>query len=271
MDIHLWSWPQEKGNRDVAQLILANGADVKKRTNKKYTALMAASSSGLKEIIGKLIAKGADINMKSASGRTPLFFAVESDNQIDVVDLLLKNGAKIDVANGSGRRAYHYAFLNEHDELGKFLISKGAKIDKDSRLVDDCYTTVQAYMAKGLLLENEGNTLQALEHYQIAEEYCDKASPRYMKLSDSYATSQTKGTGASILSSLAGILGSAVDRKNLQSGKQTNWRDLAPDVKVEKIAANKKLQAKYAAKAGTCDQLSIECNEHIKRLKKTGS
>ena len=66
------------------------------------TPLNPAAFYGRKEIVGLLIAKGADVNAISVSGRTPLdsaqylFLPSEEEkvNKKEAADLLRKHGAK---------------------------------------------------------------------------------------------------------------------------------------------------------------------------------
>ena len=67
-------------------LLIANGADVNAKDNRKVTPLHIADT---KEIIELLIAKGADVNAKYNDGITPLDWANGT-----TADLLRKHGGK---------------------------------------------------------------------------------------------------------------------------------------------------------------------------------
>lgn len=264
-----------EGQRDVALMLIENGANVHARTKNKYSTLMGAAKNGLTDVAHILIEKGVDINGKCilpCQRWAPLTLACSNGAPLELVELLLQNGADIDLKSGPyGMRAYHWAFKNDHDELGKYLISKGTEIKKHDNSGEDCYATAKAYRTVALSFENAGDTTQTLENYFVAEEYFEKGATKMMKLAQDYATGFERGVGASIFSSLVGTAGVIVDMKNLQKGKQTNWRDIAPDVEVEKIEANKKLQEEYEAKSAKCKQLAEECREHIDNLQKAGS
>lgn len=59
-----------------------------------YSYLHAAAQSELKEIIEKLLNKGADIDIKDKFGRTPLMIAISGyGNNRTIIDLLITNGA----------------------------------------------------------------------------------------------------------------------------------------------------------------------------------
>ena len=84
------------GKKEVAELLIAKGADVNRKCEDFMTPLhMAVSSpfvspSDRKEIVELLISKGADINARDAGGGTPLN---EADDK-EIADLLRKRGGK---------------------------------------------------------------------------------------------------------------------------------------------------------------------------------
>ena len=79
-----------RGHKEVAALLIANGADVNAKTNKYgWTPLHRAASEGHKEIVELLIANGANVNAKDEAGKTPLDSATS-----EVADLIRKHGGK---------------------------------------------------------------------------------------------------------------------------------------------------------------------------------
>ena len=86
-DISIWTAAQ-KGNIEAVKQHFAAGTDVN-ATVGGWTPLHEAAGWGHKEIVGLLIAKGADVNAKNDGGETPLDGAYGN-----MVDLLRKVGAK---------------------------------------------------------------------------------------------------------------------------------------------------------------------------------
>ncbi len=87
------------GHGDVANLLLARGADVNARSKstrfaKENTPLHAAAANRQVGVAEILIAHGADVNAKDGSGFTPLALAANSKNDLMVV-ILLEKGAQI--------------------------------------------------------------------------------------------------------------------------------------------------------------------------------
>jgi len=91
-------WAAHHGHKEIAELLIANGADVNAKNEGGFTPLHSAASLGYKEIIELLIAKGADVNAEVVSktrynGRTPLDEAIV-DNETEAANLLRKHGGK---------------------------------------------------------------------------------------------------------------------------------------------------------------------------------
>ena len=89
-------------NKDVAELLIAKGADVNAKESGLGTApLHRAAFRGHEAIVELLIAEGADVNAKiklgGLKGQTPLDIATHPDNpnaSAETADLLRKHGGK---------------------------------------------------------------------------------------------------------------------------------------------------------------------------------
>jgi ankyrin repeat protein len=62
----------EKGHKDIVQLLLNKGADLESKSNSGRTPLSWAAKSGDKDIVQLLLDKGADHELKEDYGQTPL-------------------------------------------------------------------------------------------------------------------------------------------------------------------------------------------------------
>lgn len=65
------------GRAEIAGELLMNGADVNVRTKTGRTPLMYATGGGNKDLVHRLLANGADANLKDNTGKTALDFARE--------------------------------------------------------------------------------------------------------------------------------------------------------------------------------------------------
>ena len=80
------------GNVEAVKQHLAAGTDVNAQNLNGFYPLTSAASWGHNEIVELLIAKGADVNVKS-SGKTPLDWAIKQLHP-ETADLLRKHGGK---------------------------------------------------------------------------------------------------------------------------------------------------------------------------------
>lgn len=117
----------KKNAGEMVKLLLSRGADVKPRSlsydwpshiseepRVQYhpfgglTALLYASRDGCYDCVEALIAKGADVNVPTPEGVTPLMIALDNDNN-DIAKLLLDHGANPGVWDWYGRTALYVA------------------------------------------------------------------------------------------------------------------------------------------------------------------
>jgi ankyrin repeat protein len=91
-----------KGNSDVLQLLLENGAEVDAlASDSGCTSLHYAAGLGHVELCELLVRYGADPDAQTARLQTPLHLAVASGHS-DVVALLLKYHARLDIRDTNG-------------------------------------------------------------------------------------------------------------------------------------------------------------------------
>jgi cytohesin len=81
------------GLKEVAELLIAKGADVNVKDYKGVTPLHDAALWGHKEIAELLLANGADVDAKDEDGDTPLDVAILRNDK-ETADLLRKHGGK---------------------------------------------------------------------------------------------------------------------------------------------------------------------------------
>lgn len=108
----------------IAKLLIAKGANVNVRTDNGDTPLHKAWS---KKIIELLISKNAEINALNIDGETPLHRAVMRSDY-NKVELLVLKGAKVNIVD---RRKNTALDLAEKAEITRLLIKHGAKCAKD--------------------------------------------------------------------------------------------------------------------------------------------
>jgi len=123
------------GQKEIAEFLIENGADVNARRNANWqTPLHQAALWGSKEIAALLIAKGADVNAKGKYGRTPLHYAA-SRGLNKIIELLIARGAgvntKIEVGDYKGQTPLDGAIQWNQTETADLLRKHGGKTGEE--------------------------------------------------------------------------------------------------------------------------------------------
>ena len=90
--LHFASYYGYSNSKEIAELLLQNGAKVDARDKGRYTPLLLAAYHGQFEIAKLLLDNGADVNAKDEEQSTPLHLAAYNGHA-QIVELLLKHGA----------------------------------------------------------------------------------------------------------------------------------------------------------------------------------
>ncbi|MEG4517237.1 MULTISPECIES: ankyrin repeat domain-containing protein [unclassified Microcoleus] len=113
------------GSKEVAELLIAKGADVNAKGPYGFTPLHFAAMLDRIEVAQTLIAKGADINAWTGSqysNTTPLFWA----GSPEMAKLLIAKGADVNAKNENGLTPLH---ITKSKAIAKILLAAGAKIN----------------------------------------------------------------------------------------------------------------------------------------------
>ena len=118
----------EAGNIEAVKQHLAAGTDVNVKNQKDYglTPLQYAVGLGHKEIAELLIAKGADVNMKDNNGGTPLHFAAGYGHK-EASELLIANGADVNAQLDDGKTPLDSAIKLKQTATADLLRKHGGK------------------------------------------------------------------------------------------------------------------------------------------------
>ena len=121
----------DSGNTQQVARLLAEGTDVNVRDASGYTPLLVAALHGHRDMAEQLIRAGADVNAKGTNGWTPLLAAVASvavEKQA-IVELLIAKGADINTKNNAGNTPLYVATMVGSAEVTALLIAKGANVN----------------------------------------------------------------------------------------------------------------------------------------------
>jgi ankyrin repeat protein len=111
---------------DIAQNLLARGANVNLQDADGDTALHGAAQRGNVKILEMLLARGANPNAKNKVGGTPLMWAGVYGHE-QAARLLLENGANAGLKDEDGLTAAAWAAKNRRDEMAQFLLEAEKK------------------------------------------------------------------------------------------------------------------------------------------------
>jgi len=135
----------QEGRLDKVKNLTAKGADVNMRTGRGSTPLMFAADGNAIEIVRYLLKHGADINAKNGANNTALIFAA-TRGHTEIVHELLKNKADVNVKNISGGDALIYAVTNKKTKTVSALLKYGAKPNEK---YDDGKTALMMAIGEG--------------------------------------------------------------------------------------------------------------------------
>ena len=122
------------GDRNVVQLLLDRGAEPNMASQNGITPLHWATSwagfwpwDGFKDVVHILLENGANPNMATTDGTTPLHYAVDYYGHKDLVQLLLDRGAEPNMADQGGNTPLHVAASEGYKDVVRLLLGRGAE------------------------------------------------------------------------------------------------------------------------------------------------
>jgi ankyrin repeat protein len=123
------------GNLQILERVLALSANLDLCDVHGATALFYSATGGT-AVLERLIQSGADVNLQDKNGRSPLIAAVLM-NHVDAARMLLAAGADVNRQDRHGATALFYAAEAGLFELAELLLERGA----DPKLANDSGVT----------------------------------------------------------------------------------------------------------------------------------
>jgi ankyrin repeat protein len=111
----------------IFQMLLDKGADPKAQNDRKSTALHWGIEDASK--VRALLERGADVNVQTVDGRSPVYLASMLTQGTEILSLLLAKGANPNTPDIAGRTPLMNAAAFGNVETMRVLIDKGANVN----------------------------------------------------------------------------------------------------------------------------------------------
>ena len=120
----------QTGDINQVKVLISKGADVNSKGDSRRTPLHLTAITGRNDIAELLIANGANLEARSDvhAGLTPLHWAILSGHK-NVVQLLISKGADVNRTDSNGITPLHGALIVGNKEIEDILIAKGAGLN----------------------------------------------------------------------------------------------------------------------------------------------
>jgi len=120
------------GSTRLTRLLLAAGAEPRRRTQRGTTALINASIRGNPEVVQALLRAGSDVEVVGANGANALHLSAYAGSASCVRLLVDEGGASLGARTRTGRTALHCASTKGHVAVARVLLRRalaGANLD----------------------------------------------------------------------------------------------------------------------------------------------
>ncbi|MFP4509639.1 MAG: ankyrin repeat domain-containing protein [Spirochaetaceae bacterium] len=136
------------GHVHVVEMLLAKNVNVNAiSSDRGNTALVESSGHGMTQLTRRLLAAGAEPDIRTKSGQTALMLAV-AEGHVEDAKTLLKAGADPDIKDKLGMSARKYAELFNNDVLFRLMDTAVRSDDRDG-IVDSDDSASLSYARNG--------------------------------------------------------------------------------------------------------------------------
>ena len=153
------------GNKELAEELLKNGANIEETDSKLNTPLHQASNVGYPSIVKLLLKKGANKEATNLGGCTPLHLACIRE-LVDVVELLLESGANVEAICNDNKTPLHMASRGHFNRNVELLLEKSANVEAiDNNGKTPLHYACEAGMSMNVeLLLEKGASVQEIDN-----------------------------------------------------------------------------------------------------------
>ena len=153
-ELHLCNDDVEK----AVELVLNEGVDINIPAKSNRTALLWAIPSSSSEFIKTLIDLGADVNAQRTDDEVNALNLAASCNNYMGISILLEHGANTDIQSRAGNTPLHCCASQGFFSVSQLLIEHGANTDIQDRAVNASlhYSVRQGFLSVSQLLTDSG-------------------------------------------------------------------------------------------------------------------
>ena len=197
---------------DMAEILLAKGADVNAEDSQSMTPLHLAASKGDTALVTLLLEKGANVNAQDDSGRTPLHWVALSCST-ETAEVLVEKGAKVSAADEHGNTPLHEAAHQRRTKALEALLEKGADVNVRGELGrtplheaahQRCTKALEALLEKGADVNARGELGRTPLHVAAREGNADVARLLIKRGADITAKDEQDSTPLALMDATAG-------------------------------------------------------------------
>jgi len=153
---------RKKKNTDIIKALIAKGADLNVRTTTGWSSFMCAVVYiDNPEIIKLMLDKGANVNEKMQSNTTALSQSIQYGT-LNNFKCLIENGAGINDADNKNRSPLYRASMMGRNEMVAILLEKGANVNTKCREGKTALDVATKKEIKDLLLQHGAQSGSAL-------------------------------------------------------------------------------------------------------------
>lgn len=156
----------------TAEILVSAGAELDVTDEFGMSALMYASEIGESDVVRLLLDRGADVTLVDSDQKGALFYAIEMNQKIDIVQMLLEAGSDPNEQDSTGLAPLMLASEGGHEEIARLLLNAGG----NPRLANDAGKTALMFASEGghaeivRMLLDAGSDVDARDSTQRTED-----------------------------------------------------------------------------------------------------